>query len=262
MAKRIITLLTDFGLQDTYVASMKGVILTLCPDVCLIDVSHLAPPRDVRAGAFLLACAAFDFPSGTIHLAVVDPGVGTERRGLAIEADRHFFVGPDNGLFSRVLGSASVWEAFSLEEPAYWLSTVSKTFHGRDIFAPVAAHMATGVPLRALGPPCTPQPGSWSEAREEGEGILGEILHIDHFGNAVTNVSRQVFERFASRTQVTVQAGDCLVSTLAETYGDQDPAGVVALMGSHGYLEIAVNQGSAALSCRLHRGDPVRVSRE
>jgi len=260
MAGPIITLLTDFGLHDTYVASMKGVILKICPDARLVDISHLVPPQDVRAGAFLLASVASDFPSGTIHLAVIDPGVGTERRGLAIEADSHFFVGPDNGLLSRVLRPASAWEAFSLEDPAYWQPTVSKTFHGRDVFAPVAAHLARGLPPRALGPPCTPQSASWADAAEVGEEILGEIIHIDHFGNAVTNVSREVFERFALRSRVKIKVGGCTISTIAETYGDMDTAEVMALIGSHGYLEIAINQGSATLSCRLHRGDPVTVS--
>jgi S-adenosyl-L-methionine hydrolase (adenosine-forming) len=260
MTAPVITLLTDFGLHDTYAASMKGAILKVCPDARLVDISHLVPPRDVRTGAFLLASVACDFPSATIHLAVIDPGVGTGRRGLVIEADSHFFVGPDNGLFSRVLHRASAWAAFSLEDPAYWQPTVSKTFHGRDIFAPVAAHLAMGVPPRALGPPCTPQPASWADVIADGDEILGEIIHIDHFGNAVTNVSRETFERFASRFRVAIRVGGCSISTMAGTYGDQDPARVVALIGSHGYLEIAINQGNAALSCSLQRGDPVTIA--
>jgi S-adenosyl-L-methionine hydrolase (adenosine-forming) len=262
MAAPVITLLTDFGLKDTYVASMKGVILEICPDARLIDISHLVPPQDVRTGAYLLASVASDFPSGTIHLAVIDPGVGTQRRGLAIGADGRFFVGPDNGLFSWVLRPATIWEAYSLENPAYWRTTVSRTFHGRDIFAPVAAHLALGLPACALGPPCTPQRPLWGDVVESEEEILGEIIHIDHFGNAVTNVPQEVIERFAAGLRTTVWVGALGIATIVETYGDQEPGRVMALIGSSGHLEIAINQDSAAEKYRLRRGDPVRIRRE
>ena len=262
MTAPIITLLTDFGLEDAYVASMKGVILEICPDARLIDISHLVPPQDVRTGAYLLASTASDFPPGTIHLAVIDPGVGTERRGLSIRADDRFFVGPDNGLFSWVLRQASTWEAFCLENPAYWRPTVSKTFHGRDIFAPVAAHLARGLPAPALGPPCTPQRASWAKVVETGEEILGEIIHIDHFGNAVTNVSREVLNRFASGSRTVVRIGAFNISPIVGTYSDQDPGKVMALIGSSGRLEIAVNRGNAARHYDLRRADPVRIVRK
>jgi S-adenosyl-L-methionine hydrolase (adenosine-forming) len=262
MPTPIITLLTDFGLKDTYVASMKGVILTVCPNVRLIDISHLVPPQDVRAGAFLLASVYHDFPPGAIHLAVIDPGVGTVRQGLAIEADRHLFVGPDNGLFSEVLRSASTWEAFSLEDPAFWRPTLSKTFHGRDIFAPVAAHLASGLAPHALGPPCTPQMAPWDYAVDTGEEIRGEIIHIDNFGNAVTNVSSEMIERFAPDSPIAVRIARLSISRLFDTYGDQEPGAVMALIGSSRRLEIAVNQGSAAKICGLHCGDPVSIVRK
>jgi S-adenosyl-L-methionine hydrolase (adenosine-forming) len=261
MTTPIITLLTDFGLEDAYVASMKGVILKICSDASLVDITHLVPPGDIRAGAFLLASVASEFPTGTIHLAVVDPGVGTARRGLLVGAAGHLFVGPDNGLFAWVLRQASRWEAYSLEIIAYWRHTVSYTFHGRDIFAPVAAHLASGLAPRALGPPCTPQSASWADAIETGAEILGEIIHIDHFGNAVTNVSREVLKRFASGSRTAVRIGALNISAMADTYGGQDPGKVIALIGSHGHLEIAITQGSAAQSCGLHCGDPVVIIR-
>jgi S-adenosylmethionine hydrolase len=261
MIAPIITLLTDFGLKDTYVASMKGVVLGICPQARLVDISHLVPPQDVRAGAFLLASACRDFPAGTIHLAVIDPGVGTERRGLAIRSDECFFVGPDNGLFSWVLQEASEWEAFSLERPAYWRTTVSKTFHGRDIFAPTAAHLAMGLPIEDLGPPCQPQMASWAKTVKTGEELLGEIIHIDHFGNAVTNVHRGLFEGFVSGSGAAVAIGNMTIPSIVDTYGSREPGALIALIGSSNFLEIAVTQGDASKAFGLRRGDPVSVRR-
>jgi S-adenosyl-L-methionine hydrolase (adenosine-forming) len=261
MTAPIITLLTDFGLEDTYVASMKGVILDICSDARLVDISHLVPPQDVRAGAFLLLSAYRDFPAGTIHLAVIDPGVGTDRRGLVIRADGYFFVGPDNGLFSLALRETSGWEAFSLERPAYWRAIISKTFHGRDIFAPIAAHLAMGVPAEALGPTCIPQMASWANTVHKNEELGGEIIHIDHFGNAVTNVSRAVLERFVSGSQAAVRIGRLTISAIVETYGDEETGTPIALIGSSNFLEIAITQGNAAKTCGLRRGDPVRIAR-
>jgi S-adenosyl-L-methionine hydrolase (adenosine-forming) len=261
MAAPIITLLTDFGMKDTYVASMKGVILEICPDACLVDISHLVPPQDVRTGAFMLASVYRDFPSGAVHLAVIDPGVGSNRRGLAIRMSHGCLVGPDNGLFSLLLREESPWEAHHLEHPAYWRATVCKTFHGRDIFAPAAAHLAMGIPAQALGPLCTPQLASWADVVETGEEILGEVIHIDHFGNAISNVSRHVLERFSSGYQVAVRIGDLTLPEIVGTYGDGERGQAIALIGSAKYLEIAVNQGHAAKRCGLRRGDRVSVVR-
>jgi len=262
MTAPIITLLTDFGLEDTYVASMKGVILGICPDARLVDISHLVPPQDVRAGAFLLASAYRDFPVGTIHLAVIDPGVGTDRRGLVIKTDDCFFVGPDNGLFSWVLQETSGWEAFSLEHPAYWRTTISKTFHGRDIFAPAAAHLAMGVPAEALGFPCMPQMASWASAVHKKDELVGEIIYIDHFGNAVTNLNRTVLESFLSGSQAAVKIGGITISAMVDTYGDREAGTLIALIGSNNFLEIAISQGNAAKNCGFRRGDLVCIIRE
>lgn len=260
MTAPIITLLTDFGLEDTYVASMKGVILGICPDARLVDVSHLVPPQDICTGAFLLVSVFNDFPAGTIHLAVVDPEVGTDRRGLIVQADQHLFVGPDNGLFSWIWREAGSCEAYRLERPGFWRPQVSKTFHGRDIFAPVAAHLGMGVPAQAFGPPCTPRLAAWTEPVEAEGRIMGEVIHIDHFGNAVTNITRKVLLRLAEPSRLEVCVGELSPCPLVATYADQRIGSSVALVGSSKRLEIAVNQGHAARVCGLRRGDPVSVT--
>lgn len=259
MTAPIITLLSDFGLEDTYVASMKGVILAICPDARLVDVSHLVSPQDVCAGAFLLVSAYKDFPAGTIHLAVVDPEVGTNRRGLVIRADQHLFVGPDNGLFSWIWREANTQEAYSLERPEFWRNPVSKTFHGRDIFAPIAAHLGRGVPAEAFGPPCTPRLAEWAAPVESEHEILGEVIHIDHFGNAVTNITGEALDRLAPRSRMAVRMAARTLCPIVATYGDQEPGSLIALIGSSNRLEIAVAQGHAAREHGLRRSVPVSV---
>ena len=259
MKKPVITLLTDFGLVDGYVASMKGVILNICSDVSLVDVSHSIPPQDVRSGAYLIATVYELFPPGTVHLAVVDPGVGTERRGLAIAAAGHFFVGPDNGLFSLALQGQPQWQAHSLENPAYWRSAVSKTFHGRDIFAPVAAHLAKGIPLHSLGPPCNPFMASWTSiTRSTGE-IRGEVIYIDHFGNIITNLKLQDIEQSAAGGGFSLTVRSHYITRFADTYGEVKAGTALMLIGSSGYLEIALNQGNAAKTMQVKTGDRVRL---
>ncbi len=198
----IITLLTDFGLEDGYAAAMKGVILGIRPDARIVDISHLVPPRDVRAGAFVLASTCGFFPAGTVHVAVVDPGVGTARAAVAIRTPRYFFVGPDNGLFSLALQRETTWESRTLENPAYRLPEVSSTFHGRDIFAPAAAHLAQGAPFEEFGPPCTLSVPDWTAVVRSGESCTGEIIHVDHFGNAVTNLTRECLDEWGGYGRV------------------------------------------------------------
>jgi S-adenosyl-L-methionine hydrolase (adenosine-forming) len=225
----------------------------------MVDVSHSIPPHDVRSGAYLISTVFEFFPPGTVHLAVVDPGVGTERRGLVIEAGGHFFVGPDNGLFSWALQGQPRWQAHSLENPAYWRPAVSKTFHGRDIFAPVAAHLARGTPLQSFGPPCNPYMAHWiSITRSEGE-IHGEVIHIDNFGNIVTNLSLQEIEEFAAGRAWGVAIGSHQITRFAHTYGEVKAGAALMLIGSNGFLEIALNQGDAAKNMRVKTGDRVRL---
>ncbi len=257
----IITLLTDFGVQDGYVGSLKGVILGICPEARLIDISHLVPVQNVPAAAYLLAATCRDFPPGTIHLAVVDPGVGTARRALAIRTSRYFFVGPDNGLFSWVLRDETDVQCRSLENPRLWRSPVSTTFHGRDLFAPVAAHLARGTALAELGPPCSPLTLPWSSARHAADGLHGKIIYIDHFGNAVSNITQQDLATMEVRGGQTVQVAGRHRILLVDTYAAVAPGTATALIGSSGHLEIAVNQGSAVELLELRHGSTVRLGR-
>lgn len=272
----VITLLTDFGTEDEYVGVMKGVILSVAPEVRLVDLSHRVPPQDVRRAAFLLSNAVPYFPPDTVHLAVVDPGVGTERRPLAVRTPVGTFVGPDNGLFSWVLAEVAGWAAVEIREPAYRLPRVSSTFHGRDIFAPAAAHLAAGLPLERLGPRVTDPVQLPLPRLEIGAGVLeGEVLYADRFGNLVTSIGRFRWEgsdlhlapafRPASG-EVTVGAAGARVALagaelrgIRRTYGDVPVGELLALVGSSGFLEIAVHRGSAAAALSATPGTPVTV---
>lgn len=253
----IVTLTTDFGTRDSYVAAMKGVILGIAAGVRLVDVSHEVAAHDVTEAALALEAAAPFFPPRTVHLAVVDPGVGTERRGLALASDGALFVGPDNGIFTPFLQEGA-WRAFELTEPAYRLRAVSRTFHGRDVFAPAAAHLALGVAPERLGPRIDdPVRLAWPTVREAHGTVAGTVLHVDRFGNLVTSIRAEAFESFGP---VSVRiAGRAL--PFVGTYGELTPGQAGALVGGSGRLEIAVREDSAAARLRARRGTPVVVSR-
>lgn len=253
----IITLLTDFGIEDGYVACMKGVILRTCPGASLVDISHAIPPQDVRAGAYILSTTYKYFPDGTVHLAVVDPGVGTERRALALKTSGQYFVGPDNGLFSLILRENSDWSARALENPAYWRSQVSTTFHGRDIFAPVAAHLARGLSIESLGRPSDAMTPPWGSVIADGELLHGEVIHIDHFGNIISNVNKAEMEQLSVKQILSVSLGSSTLDRFGNTYGEVEAGELLFLFGSSGYLEVAMNLGNAAAALRAHIGDPV-----
>ncbi|AGY58910.1 SAM hydrolase/SAM-dependent halogenase family protein [Gloeobacter kilaueensis] len=251
----IITLLSDFDLQDGYVAAMKGAIATLAPDARIIDITHRIPRQDVAAARFQLLTTCPYFPAGTIHVAVVDPGVGTRRRAIALRTATATFVGPDNGLFGGVL-AGGVLAAVELGERRFWRTeNPSTTFHGRDIFAPVAAHLASGVGLEQLGPSIDPQTlvelelPDWSPSADGGSGV---IQAIDHFGNLITNIPAQATA--ARSWRLTVGEHELRAVT---TYGEGELGEAVALVGSHGFIEIAVSGGSAAAMLALRPGDPV-----
>ena len=255
----LITLLTDFGARDAYVASMKGVILSLNPHAVLVDLSHEVPPQDIRAGAFMLAEAAAYFPPGAIHLAVVDPGVGSRRRALAARCRGHYWVGPDNGLFHLIFSRAPDLAMVSLENPAYFRPRVSATFHGRDIFAPVAAHLSLGVDLDDFGPRlydavslAFPEPIFGPEA------IQGEIISVDRFGNLVSNIGAGDLTSWSGDRDVRLKAGSLTIEGLARTYADAAPGEFLALAGSHGFVEIACALDNAAR--RLQAGVGLAVS--
>jgi hypothetical protein len=273
----IITLTTDFGLDDPYVGAMKGVMLSIAPETRLVDLSHAVPAQDVRTAAYAVYTAQPYFPDGTVHLAVIDPGVGTERLPIAIQTPQAFFVGPDNGLFTYVMDQAPDWRAVTLSNPQYHLSHVSKVFHGRDIFAPAAAHLSIGVDLDQLGSPVEspvrlPLPYLVPGKRE----IKGEVLHIDRFGNVVTTIGRlrwngedltlvPAFQtdpapemRFAASAAEVEIAGRVLAG-IEPTYGTVELGDMVALVGSTGFLEIAVRQGSATRRLDVRPGAAVIV---
>ncbi len=258
--RSLITLLTDFGSRDAYVASMKGVILGLNPEAVLIDLTHDLPPQDIRAGAFVLAAVAPYFPEGTIHLAVVDPGVGTQRRALAARARGQFWVGPDNGLFTLIFRTVTDLAVVSLEDEAYFRPQVSATFHGRDIFAPVAAHLSLGVDLAQFGPPI-PAPVSllWPVPVFTSESVRGEIIYVDRFGNLVTNLEAAAFQAWLADRDFCLKVGSQTIRRLAHTYMDGAPGEFLALVGSHGYLEIACNQDSAARRLQAGVSLPLEV---
>jgi S-adenosyl-L-methionine hydrolase (adenosine-forming) len=257
----IVALLTDFGTRDHYVGTMKGVILSVCPGVTIVDLTHEIPPQDIIAGAHELAAAYRYFPAGTVFLGVVDPGVGSRRRGIAADAGGYRFVGPDNGLFSlsfRDLGPVHIVE---LKERKFTRAKISRTFEGRDRFAPVAGWLARGTPLSAFGPPVAdpvildvPTPSVSSEA------IEGEVLRVDHFGNLITNVDRETLDRFDAR-DVVIQIRDRRIRGLVSVYADAEPGQLCALVGSSEQLEIAVHGGSAAAMLNAGRADTIRITR-
>jgi hypothetical protein len=255
----IITLCTDFGLQDGYVAAMKGVMLSIAPHARLIDISHEITHQSIQEGAFVLRSAYEFFPPGTVHLVVVDPGVGSERRAVAVQAGKHLFVAPDNGVLVYVLRREKEVEAVSLTNLAYWREEISETFHGRDIFAPVAAHLARGVPLRDLGEPIDELVQvELSVPQRRGEGaIIGHVIHVDGFGNAVTDIPASMLQGGHWR----VVAGDARIGGLSSTYALVAKGELLALIGSHGFLEIAVREGSATRVAHLSVGDTIQAMR-
>ena len=262
MARPVIALLTDFGTRDHYAGAMRGVALGICPDATLVDITHDVEPQDVLGGALELAAAFKYFPAGTTFLAVVDPGVGSLRRGLAAEAGGYKFVAPDNGLLTMVFREAPPKRVVELTERRYARPTVSRTFEGRDRFAPAAAWLAKGIDLTALGRPLTawhvldiPEP-TVAKGR-----IAGEVLRVDRFGNLVTNIDRRMFERVASGGALDIAAAEHAVTSLVATYAEANAGSICALFGSGDHLEIAVTGGSAAALLHLARGAPIIVTR-
>ena len=262
MARPIVALLTDFGTANHYVAAMKGVLLGLCADATLVDFTHDVPPHDVLTGALELAAAYRFFPAGTIFLVVVDPGVGSSRRGVAVEAGEYRFVAPDNGVLTSVLAEIKPKRMVELTERRYARATVSRTFEGRDRFAPAAGWLAKGVDLAALGRPLASLVSlDIPEPRVDGDCLEGDVMRVDRFGNLVTNISRPSFEEFRASSKVRIEAGTHHVEHLVATYADAPPGAVCALFGSTDHLEIACNGDNAHERLALGRGARVRVMR-
>lgn len=254
MSGPIITLTTDFGLADGYAGAVKGIILGICPEAVLVDISHEIAPQAVQQAAYVLSTVTPYFPPGAVHLVIVDPGVGTDRRPIAVRSGRATYVAPDNGVLSLALAIDPPQAAVHLRASR----PISATFHGRDLFAPAAARLACGAALSELGDPLplaglVPLPGL-SPQRRPDDSWLGQVLHVDRFGNLISNIQYP-----PGSAPATVRVGKERIARVIRTYSDVMPGELVAYVGSSGHLEIAVRNGSAAARLRVGVGDPVRV---
>jgi S-adenosylmethionine hydrolase len=262
MSRPVLALLTDFGLRDHYVGSMKAAALSVCPDLTLVDITHDITPHDVLGGALQLAASFRYFPAGTVFVAIVDPGVGSARRGIAAEAGDYRFVAPDNGLLTAIIQDTPPRRIVELTERRYFRPTVSRTFEGRDRFAPAGAWLLRGIELNALGRPVhdpvmldLPRP----DVRDEE--LHGRILREDHFGNLITNIDRRTFEKFTARRSFSVSAGEIAITRVVSTYAEIAADEVCGLFGSSDHLEFAARSASAATRLGIGAGTPVGVKR-
>jgi S-adenosylmethionine hydrolase len=257
----LITLTSDFGPSSPYIAQMKGVILSHCRDVDLIDITHAIGPQNIREGAVVLADTTPRFPPGTIHVAVVDPGVGTARRLLFAVIGEQRYLAPDNGLLSHLISRESPQLLVALENRAFWLPHVSRTFHGRDILAPVAAHLALGLDAGQLGPTLdTCVMFDWPAPTQSASGVRGEVLYVDSFGNLITNISRDDLFGVPDMARLTFRCAGREIHGLSPTYGAVDSGALLALFDSQGRLEIAVCRGNAARELAADVGAEVLIS--
>ncbi len=255
--ERLITLTTDFSTRDGYAGAMKGVIRQTAPLALVEDITHDIPPGDIRAGAWALRTAARFYPRGTVHVAVIDPGVGTSRNALVAVADGQFFIGPDNGLFSWVFNESRDPRAWRLSDRSWRPDQVSNTFHGRDLFAHAAALMVQeGEVMAVCGDPINPILEPWATAQTAPD--PGEVVHVDHFGNVITNI-RLPAGAVSESWSVILPRQDVHLKGLHRTYGDVDEGDCLALTGSHEFLEIAIRKGSAAKKLGVETGDPVET---
>lgn len=262
MARPIVALLTDFGSRDHYAGTMKAVVLGLCPDATLVDISHEVPPHDVLTASLELAASYKYFPATTIFLVVVDPGVGSARRGIAADTGDYRFVAPDNGVLTAVFKESPARRIVELTERRYARPTVSKTFEGRDRFAPAAGWLAKGVDLSALGRPAGEIQQLAIPSPQVIEDVLrGEVLRVDRFGNLITNIDRKLFDKFAHANGIEIAAANHRIGRVIATYAEAAADEVCALFGSTDHLEIAMNAGSAADRLNLSRGAPVTIRR-
>lgn len=257
-ATGIMTLLSDFGESDWYVSAMKGIILTRCPSCRLVDITHQIPPGDIWAGAYVLKEAYRYFPSGTVHLAVVDPGVGGARRPLMVEAGEHWFVGPDNGLLSPTLQTEGGGIVRHIRKEELFIQPLSSTFHGRDLFAPIAAYLASGGNPSTLGP----EVEDWVRLempppRFGKDEVLGQIIHVDRFGTGISNIRGEHLFEYLAGGDMEVRVGGRNLGTIQSTYMDVPRGQPLALIGSSGFVEISIHGGNA----QVHLGlEPNRTS--
>lgn len=261
----LVSLMTDFGIKDGNVGVMKGVIWNICPEAKIADLSHMIAPQNIREAALILGRSASYFPDGTVHLVVVDPGVGTVRRPIAAKIGSQYYVGPDNGTITVWLGFAEKsglkCEFVHLDKPEFWLSQISHVFHGRDIFSPVAAHLAAGVPFEELGSQIgNPVRLELPRATKTSKGWRGEIIHIDHFGSLASNILLEdLGELLKKKENLRVQLAGLEIQGLVNTFGDRKPGELIALMGSTGNLIVSVVNGSAVAQIKAKVGDQIEV---
>jgi S-adenosylmethionine hydrolase len=263
----IITLLTDFGSRDEYVGLMKGVILSINPSATIVDITHQIDRQDIVQAAFAIHTAYRYFPAGSVHLLVVDPGVGTGRALLAMEMKSQYFVAPDNGALTLLFNENMAACLVRLTNSDFFLDSVSQTFHGRDIIAPVGAHISQGVELHQLGDAITPEQAVrleniYPRPSDTGE-IIGTVVAVDHFGNLISNIDYQMLKRVAQTTpknKIRIRIGSHTLYGIYQTYENVGRNTALALIGSRGYLEVAVNKGNAARILKAGKGDAVRVT--
>ena len=261
----IIALITDFGLKDPYVAEMKAVILSICLKARIIDITHQVEKFNVRMGAFILASASQHFPKETVYVGVVDPGVGTKRRPIIVETSNSLYVGPDNGLLMMAAEKQGIKHVYEIRNKRYMLPKVSRTFHGRDIFAPAAAHLANGISPEEFGPEIKDYIApEYAKPIIEGNTLIGEVLHIDDFGNLITNISEEAL------SEIGLAEGDLIKLSfrdkslrlkICRAYGEVDAGEPLAIIGSHNFLEFSVNLGNAAKCFGLNVGDKLMLER-
>ncbi len=261
----ILTVMTDFGIKDGNVGVMKGVIWNICPAAQIADLSHMVGPQNIREAALILARSAPYFPKGTVHLVVVDPGVGTARRPMAARIGDAYYVGPDNGIITLLLDRAAAekqpTEFVELEDPKYRLPVVSHVFHGRDIFSPAAGHLANGVPMASFGKAFSdPVRIDLPKPVRSARGLRGEVIHIDHFGNVASNIRvEDLGEAFQRKDDITVRLGQTEIKGMVDTFGERPVGEVIALLGSTGNLIVSVVNGSAAQRLGAKVGDAVEA---
>lgn len=257
--RKAITLTTDFGLQDYYVGAMKAVMFSIAPESRLIDISHEIPSQDIMAGSWILQNSALLYPPGTVHTVVVDPGVGTDRIPVALQVDDQLFVGPDNGIFS-LLTEDKDFKAIRLTNKEYWRDNPSTTFHGRDIFAPVAAHLSRGVDLQELGDPIEDLVTyRWTKPIADKDGVEGMVIHIDKFGNLITNITAPQFKEVTEGKNVKIYVGNTILEKIVETFGKVTEGEPAAYIGSSGMLEVGINKGSAEKMLGVQKGAQISI---
>lgn len=260
----IITLLSDFGLKDPYVAEMKAVILSLCPNVRIVDISHEVEKFNIRMGALFLASATPYFPRNTVHLAVVDPGVGTKRRPVIFQTNRSLYVGPDNGLLVLSAQTDGIKHVYQITDERYLPPKISRTFHGRDIFAPVAARLACGIKPNSFGSEMKNYvKPSFTEPTVRGREISGEVLYIDSFGNIITNISASLLKEIHAieGSSLKVELGKRIATLkLCKAYGEATAGTPLSIIGSHNFLEISINLGNAGEKLGVKAGELVKIT--